>query len=110
MDQTTLLLAAGLLLLAAAILLLVKPQKRSSGVVNNTISLDVACDVGEAREDIRQLTADIERMNAQLLTADRRIMGLKVRTMEAREAQGGQTPPRRSPPVPAPAKASRGKR
>lgn len=46
-------------------------------------------------------------MNAELVKADRHIMGLKVRTMEAKEA--GRRPPRDLPPTPPPNAAPRKK-
>jgi hypothetical protein len=95
-------LALALIALAVA---LIAGRCRRKPVVHNTISIDLDCDTSEAREGIRQITAEIERLNAELLKADRHIMGLKVRTMEAKEA-GQKTREVTAAPKPARKKAA----
>lgn len=107
--------AVALLLLA---LLRFQVDRFTKARTRNTISIDIDCDVAEAREGIRQLTADVERLHGQVkaarkdlaaLKADRDVIGLpvwKVTTEPARRQQ----PPRKSPPAPAPNAAPQKKR
>lgn len=87
-------------------------RRFNAACTRNTVTVDIDCDVDHAREGIRQLTADVERLHSHVraarrdlaeLKADRTIIGLPVyRVTNTTTKPAGQVPPRRSPPAPIP--------
>lgn len=98
-TQAQILMAAAACLMVALFLSIARNASRYG--TRDTISVAIDSDVDHAREGVRQLTADVERLHTHVraarrdlvgLKADRGMVELKVKTA-SEPKRGNQTPP-----------------
>jgi len=85
MTQSTILIVTAILLAAALVLSWVR--RFNGACVRNVLSLPLSDDVAQAREDLRQLTAEAQRFNGELLAARRNVDAVAAATARARKEQ-----------------------